>query len=347
MRVGALRISLPSRLFMNRKIVFVIFGMLVLLIVGIGWFFVGNASQSENIVWGVNFSQKHAQDLGLDWREAYLAILQDLGVKHLKIITHWDLLEPNKDEFCFDDLDWQIDEAEKHSAEILLVIGMKTGRWPECHIPRWAENLSKEDREKEILELLAQIIFRYRDSASISAWQIENEPFFPFGRCPKIDKEFLKQEIGLARSLDTGNRPIVVSESGEFSFFTKSARLGDIVGITMYKKVWLKELNIYIKYPLPPIFYARRAQIIEKIFNKKVICVELQAEPWGPVLLYGLPVEEQKKTMNLELFKESVEFARDTGLDQFYLWGSEWWYWLKTTRGSSEIWDYAKTIINE
>ncbi|MCK4355189.1 hypothetical protein KAW43_02510 [Candidatus Parcubacteria bacterium] len=330
-----------------KKISKILIGLLVALVVGIGWFFVGNAAQSENIVWGVNFSQTYAQDLGMDWKETYLALLDDLDVKNLKIITHWDLLEPAKDEFYFDDLNWQINEAEKRDVKILLVTGMKTGRWPECHIPEWAENLNKQDREQEILELLEQIVSNYGGSTSINAWQIENEPFFPFGKCPKIDKKFLKEEIDLVKSLDSENRPIIISESGEFSFFTKSARMGDIVGITMYKTVWFEELETYIKYPFPPIFYARKARIIEKIFDKKVICIELQAEPWGPVLLYDLPIEEQKKTMNLELFKNNVEFAKNSGLDEFYLWGGEWWYWLKTTQDSSEIWDFAGTIINE
>jgi hypothetical protein len=330
-----------------KKINKILIGLLVALVVGIGWFFVGNAAQSENIVWGVNFSQTYAQDLGMDWKETYLALLDDLDVKNLKIITHWDLLEPAKDEFYFDDLNWQINEAEKRDVKILLVTGMKTGRWPECHIPEWAEDLNKQDREQEILELLEQIVSNYGGSTSINAWQIENEPFFPFGKCPKIDKNFLKEEIDLVKSLDSKNRPIIISESGEFSFFTKSARMGDIVGITMYKTVWFEELETYIKYPFPPIFYARKARIIEKIFDKKVICIELQAEPWGPVLLYDLPIEEQKKTMNLELFKNNIEFAKNSGLDEFYLWGGEWWYWLKTTQNNPEIWDFAGTIINE
>ena len=330
-----------------KKISKILIGALVVLAVCISWFFIGSAEQSEDIVWGMNFSQKHTQDFGLDWKETYLALLDDLGIKKIKIIAHWDLLEPNKDEFYFDDLNWQIDEAEKRDVEILLAIGMKTGRWPECHIPEWAKELDEKEREQRILTLIANIIENCEKSESIVYWQVENEPFFAFGECPEIRIEFLQKEIDLVKSLDSGHRQIVVSESGEFSFWGKSARMGDVVGITMYKAAWFEELNTYVKYPFPSIFYARKARIIEKVFHKKVICIELQAEPWGPVLLYDLPVEEQKKTMNLGLFKENVEFAKNTGLDEFYLWGGEWWYWMKTTQDNSEIWDYAKIIINE
>jgi len=33
--------------------------------------------------------------------------------------------------------------------------------------------------------------------------------------------------------------------------------------------------------------------------------------------------------MNLEQFKKNIEFAQKTGFDTIYLWGAEWWHWLK------------------
>ena len=125
----------------------------------------------------------------------------------------------------------------------------------------------------------------------------------------------------------------------------KAARLGDIVGHTLYRKVWVKELGIYFSYPFPPVYYARKAWLVRKIFKKPVICVELQAEPWGPVLLYDLPLEEQKKTMNLERFKKVIEYVRNTGENTFYLWGAEWWYWLKEKHKDSQIWEEAQKLF--
>ena len=104
-------------------------------------------------------------------------------------------------------------------------------------------------------------------------------------------------------------------------------------------------LNTYIYYPLPPVFYWRKAVLINKFFNKRVIVTELQAEPWGPKLLYDSPLKEQEKTMNLEQFKYNISFAKKTGLDEFYLWGGEWWYWLKEKQGKVEIWEEAKKLF--
>jgi len=324
----------------------IVFGFLILLLIFVCYFFIGIPPRAEEISWGVNFSQKHTKNLGLDWEETYLALLNDLETKRLKIAVHWDLIEPEKDKYFFDDLDWQIKEAEDHDAKILLVIGMKTPRWPECHIPEWAKNLSKQDQQKEILEMLEKIVLRYKDSQAIEYWQVENEPLFPFGKCPWVDKDFLKKEVGLVKTLDQQHREIIISDSGEGSFWINAAKLGDIVGTTMYKKVWFHQLEIYVYYPFPPVFYWRKAQLIKTLFRKKVICVELQAEPWGPVLLYDLPLEEQKRTMNLEQFQKNIEFAKKTGLDEFYLWGAEWWYWLKVKQDDPKIWNEAKLLFN-
>jgi len=322
----------------------IMFGLLFLLILFSSLFFIGSVSQAENIIWGVNFSQKHSQGLGLDWKENYSALLDDLGVRNIKLAAHWDLIEPEDNQFDFQDLDWQIEKAEEKGAKLILAIGMKTPRWPECHVPEWAKSKSKEEQQVEILKMLGSVVSRYKDSPAIKYWQVENEPFFPFGDCPWVDKDFLKKEISLVKSLDRKDR-VLISDSGEGSFWFQAAQSGDIVGTTMYKKAWFRQLGFYIHYPFPPIFYARKAQIIKWLFGKEVICVELQAEPWGPSLLYDSPLEEQAKTMNLEQFKANIKFAKNTGLKGFYLWGSEWWYWMKEKQNKPEIWNQARTIF--
>lgn len=308
-------------------------------------FFVGFGKEKENIAWGVNFSQKHSSALGINWQENYLALLDDLGAKKIKLTVHWDLIEPAKDAYNFTDLDWQINEAEKRDANILLVMGMKTPRWPECHIPKWAEAADKKAQQKYILDMLQTIVLRYKNNKSIWAWQVENEVFFKFGECPWQDKKFLKEEVALVKSLDS-ERPIVITDSGEYSFWINAAKIGDIVGITTYRKVWFKELRSYFPYPLPAIFYMRRANLIKKLFNKEVICVELQAEPWGPKLIYDLPLDVQAKSMDLEHFKKNISFAKKTNLKEFYLWGAEWWYWMKEKHNQPEIWNEAKKLFS-
>jgi hypothetical protein len=318
--------------------------LLAIVLIIIIFFFIGFSKPKQDTLFGVNFSQKHAEGLGLDWKQVYSAILDDLEVKNIKLATYWDFIEGKKDEYYFNDLDWQIKQAEEKDIKLIVVIGMKTPSWPECHIPDWAEDLTKQEQQERVLQYIEQIVLRYKDSGAISYWQVENEPFFPFGECPKRDKKFLKREIELVKSLDP-SRKIIVSESGEIPLWFKAASHGDIVGTTLYRKAWFKEINSYISYSFPATFYRRKALLIKWLFNKDVICIELQAEPWGPVLIYDLPLEEQEKTMNLERFNKNIEFARKTNLPEFYLWGAEWWYWLKETQNKPEIWNQAKDLF--
>ncbi len=319
--------------------------LLIFLLISACFFFIGSPKPAKEITWGVNFSQKQAERLGLDWQKTYLALLDDLKVKNLKILTHWDLIEPREGEYNFVDLDWQIKKAEERGAKIILVIGMKTGRWPECHLPVWAKDLSKKDRQDKILKLIEKTVLRYRDRVSVRTWQVENEPFFPFGECPKIEKKFLQKEINLVSSLDP-KRQILISDSGEFSFWLTAAKLGDVVGSTLHRRVWSKEFKIYVThYWFRPIYYWRKAQIIKKFFDKEVICTELQAEPWCPThFTNNYSLKEQQKTMDLDKFRKNIDFAKKTGLNTFYLWGGEWWYWLKEKQNQPQIWNEAKKL---
>ena len=319
------------------------FAVLGLALLFAGYFSIGSAPRTEKIAWGVNFSQTQAQWLGLDWKAAYLALLEDLGVKNIKLITYWNLIEGEKEKYNFEDLDWQIAKADEREAKLLLAIGMRTPRWPECHIPDWAKNLSKEEQQEKILGLLEAIVTRYRGATPVIwAWQVENEPFFPFGECPWKDKDFLQKEIRLVKSLDTQNRPVVISDSGEFSFWFTAARLGDIVGTTLHRKAWFEEIRSYVTYPLKPVFYWHKAQIINWLFGKPVIVGELQAEPW----CYKYSSNECDDVMDLRDLKNNIEFAQKTGLEKFYFWGAEWWYWMKEKQNKPEIWNEVKKLFN-
>lgn len=333
----------------------IIFAILAIIFI---YFFVGSVPQSKNITWGVDFSQMQAEALKLDWKETYLAILDDMNVKNIKLHTQWDFIEGKQGNYYFDDIDWQLDQAQKHNAKIIYVVGIKTGRWPECHIPGWTENLSSQQIEDDALTYVKEVVSKYKDNTAIAYWQAENEPLITFGECPKWyydNGEFLKKEVALIKSIDP-SRQIIVSDSGELSMWLKAANIGDILGTTMYRKAWVNLssfgllINIpgfYDSYPLFPIFYSRKAEIIKFLMNKKVICVELQAEPWAQKPFYDVPLSEQYKTMNLQAFKNNVEYAKKTGFDTIYLWGVEWWYWMKTAQNQPQIWNEAKNLFTK
>ncbi|PIR12941.1 hypothetical protein COV49_03810 [Candidatus Falkowbacteria bacterium CG11_big_fil_rev_8_21_14_0_20_39_10] len=305
----------------------------------------GHIYKKESLEYGLTFSKKQAQSLGFNWQEVYLSVLNDLRVKKIRLPAYWDEIEASDNQFEWADLDWQIKKAEEQNVSVILAVGGRLPRWPECHYPAWTKNLSEETREIKILSYINKTISRYKAYQNISAWQIENEPFLShFGECPKLDKNFLDQEIALARQLDS--RPIVVTDSGELSIWVGAAKRADIFGITMYRDTYSAVLKSYIHYPISPGFF-RFKKNITRLFArpKKWLVIELQAEPWGPKPYQDLSQEDRDKTMNLEKFKEMTKFSAQTGFQEFYLWGVEWWYW-ELSQGRPETWNYAKSLFN-
>lgn len=308
------------------------------------YFLIRSVPPKEPKVFGITFSEPFAKELGLDWKKAYEEIFSDLGVKNVRLPVYWSEVEPEKEKWHFEDIDWQIAKAEKYGAKIIIVFGRRVPRWPECFEPEWAKNLPEEEKQKLILEISERVVKRYKDNPVVWAWQVENEPFLLFGECPIFSANFLDEEIAAVKKIS--NKPIIITDSGEFGLWFRAAKRGDIFGSTLYRYVWNRIFG-YITYPIPASFF-RLKQGLLKLFigQKPIIVVELQAEPWTPSALRDIPLDGQFQHFNSERFEEILEYIKGTGFDTFYFWGVEWWYYLKQN-GHPEIWNIAKEAIME
>ncbi|MFH1582796.1 MAG: beta-galactosidase [Candidatus Falkowbacteria bacterium] len=332
-------------MFKTFKFFKIFFIVLVLLFSFIFVFSRGHVYEQDELGYGLTFSKKQAESLGLDWKKVYLSIFDDLGAKKIRLPAYWDEIEANEGNYSWEDLDWQINRASERQAEVILAVGARLPRWPECHFPDWTKGRLKAQVENKTLDYIARVIERYKDNKKIVAWQIENEPFLShFGDCPKFDKKFLDQEIILARSLDS--RPIVVTDSGELSFWVGAAKRADIFGVTMYLDTYSKFFKSYIHYPVTPAFFKFKKNMADLFAEPKSwIVIEMQAEPWGPKPYQELSQADRDRTMEVGKFKEMIEFGRQTGFREFYLWGVEFWYW-ELSEGRPEMWREAKTLFN-
>lgn len=321
---------------MKKRYIFLIIILFFIgLLVYLGWP-TGNSDRKIN--WGATFEKDFAKKLGLDWQAAYVAILDDLKMKKIRVAARWSDIEPVEGDFNYADLDWQINEAAKRGAEIILAIGYRLPRWPECHDPPWVKDL-----RPAVLAYIEKTVSRYKDNPAVFAWQVENEPFLPFGECPPFDVRLLDEEIALVKKLD--NRPVIVTDSGELSLWVRAAKRADIFGTTMYRWVWNQYLGSY-EYPIPPAFF-RVKEKLTRLFvgqEKPFFVVELQAEPWTHKQIYETSVDEQLKLMPLSEVEETIDYANQTDFADYYLWGVEWWYYLKQNN-HPEYWDYIKNLV--
>ena len=343
-------LSLIRRLFSLRVIqVFLVF-LLLLLISPLILFIVLKPKIQHNINYGVTFSSRYAEQIGLKWREVYLKTLDELGAKNIRIVAYWDEIEKTEDNYDFSNIKFQLDEAEKRKLNIILAIGRKIPRYPECFEPQWWKDLPSNNlRDQALLEYVKKLVNTFKSYKSIKMWQVENEPFWPFGNCkiPEIKKEIVLKEIELVRNLDS--RPILVQDSGEGGFWRPTYEMGDYLGISMYRKIWYDFWGvfmgkfIYFQYPLSHWTYKIKANLVGVPMDK-IIITELQGEPWGPTINSELSDDEVNKTMSRNDFLSTLSYAQKSGFKDLYLWGVEWWY-FEELHGNSFYWDTAKALF--
>ncbi len=292
---------------------------------------------------GVTFSARYSRDIGLNWKENYIALLDDLKVKKIRIPVYWDLVEKQKNIYDFSDIDWQLAEAERMGADVVLVLGQKVPRWPECFIPKWINN--DQERKKELVEFLKIVVNKYKNNKTVKYWQVENEPFLNFGICPPLDIDLLDQEIKTVKQID-GSRKIIITDSGELSMWIPAAKRGDIFGTTMYRNVYKEGFGYYV-YPVGPRFFLLKKWLISKFANQEnAVVIELQGEPWVKGWTTNQPLQEQFKSMNEKKLVKNIEYAEKSGFSEIYVWGVEWWYWLKEKQNYPALWNTFKDMRN-
>jgi hypothetical protein len=318
----------------------------ILIFVSICWYFASLYTPSEKTEWGVTFSHTHAEYLGFDWKVMFLDILNDLKPKKLRLMAYWETIESEKGKYDYSQVAEMLVEAEKRNIDVILVLGLKQPRWPECHHPAWYNDLSQPQKDQAQLEYVKNAVAYYKQFKAIKIWQIENEALFSFGEdCPQTSKDLIKQEMKIVKEADP--RPILLTDSGELGRWLPSARLQpDIFGSTMYRVVHNPKAG-YFKYPLPPLFFEIKAGVVKKFSPvDRIIGVELQAEPWFADDMFKTDLETQYALMNPVIFQEYVKYAKDVGFEENYLWGVEWWYWLAQKHGDWGMWNEGKKILS-
>ncbi|MFA4890337.1 MAG: hypothetical protein WC587_01745 [Candidatus Paceibacterota bacterium] len=307
-------------------------------------------NDSRSITWGLTYSTKQAEGLGLDWRKTYEDILKELNPKKVRLVVYWDQVESEKGKFNFSETDWLLKKTEESGARTVLALGIKVPRWPEVHLPVWARNLTPEEREEALKNYLEKTIGRYKDNPAVEMWQIENEPYLRFGEKTERGKNFLEKEIEMAKKTDNSH-PILITDGGEFGLWYKAAKAGDVFGTTMYRNTYTNILGWLFgntEYPFSPGYFKLKEKIIRFLINnneKKFIVIELQGEPWSNVGLNRLSHEEQVKLFSPDYFADTIKYAKETGFDEYYLWGAEWWYYMKEKYNDYYYWEYAKNLF--
>lgn len=336
-------LSLPKNKYARRSI----YGVFVVVLFLCVLFALSWKEAPDAITYGISYNVPYIHELGLDRKEVLSAFLNELHVRYFRMSAHWTLIEPTQDQFDFTWMDEDVAQVEKMHGKIIFGVGRRLPRWPECHVPSWAQKLTWDEQKDEMRAYITAVVTRYKDSQAITHWQVENEPFlnlFANEHCGDLDEDFLREEVALVRALDP-TRPVLITDSGNLGTWRGAYALGDAFGTSVYVYFWNPEIGKF-KTVLPPWFYRAKENILSLMYGtREMFLIELSLEPWLVEPVANVPVDVQYSRMDAEKFDEIIEYARDTRYETQFLWGGEWWFWLRK-HGHPEMWEKGMHIFN-
>ena len=327
----------------KNKISITISILVIIFIIGWNW-----PSKETKYDYGVTFSSKYARELGVDPESVFDSMVSELGIKKVRLVAYWDEIEKVQGQYDFSDLDWQVEKAEELDLDVIFTLGRRVPRWPECHNPEWVQNKNWEEYKNNLLVYMTEVVNRYKDYDSIKIWQVENEPFLtvyvPEICGDNLDEDLFDREIELVRQLDEQNRPILTTDSGNLGAWWGAYKKGDMFGSTFY--VYLANETIGgFKTIVNHNFYKFKRTIMSVFHGSKpTYLIEISMEPWLTKPIPQATIEEQLQFMNIERLEETIEMGAKTNFDEQYLWGVEWWYYLRE-KGHPEIWNFLDDRI--
>ncbi len=300
---------------------------------------------------GVTFIPDYASSLGVDPQQTMDALLKDLHVRQFRLTSYWSDVEPSKGAYDFSQLDWEFQKATAAHAHIILTVGLRQPRWPECHPPTWVDTTKPLNTwQPQLQQFMSAVIKRYQHSPALESYQLENEYFLTgFGTCTDMSRSRLVSEYNLVKQLDP-THPIIVGRSNNALGTPVGQPTPDEFSITIYRRVWNTHLwPRYVEYPFPSWFYSFLAGVQKITKGKDMMVGELQAEAWPPhgQGITEASLAEQSKSLDAERLTGNVQFARQTGMKDISLWGAEYWYYRMQVLHDPSVWNTARTIFSQ
>ncbi len=325
----------------------VVFGVLLTLglvtMFGISQWYT-HSQASKPLLLGTSFIPDYARSLGVDPEQTMDGLI-NIGVKNFRLVSYWNDIEPSPGNYDFSQLDWQFKKAEAAGAHVVLTVGLRQPRWPECHQPDWAKAEPTAVWRQQLFSYIQKVVERYRSSPSLSGYQLENEYFLRgFGTCTDFDRSRLVSEYQLVKKLDPHHR-IVVGRSNNSLGLPLGQPQPDEFSISVYKRVWDAGVtHRYLEYPYPAWFYGFIAGSQQLLNHRNMLIAELQAEAWPPngQSITETSLSEQNKSLDATRLKDRFSYGRQTGMREIYLWGGEYWYYRLKVLHDPSLWRVAQ-----
>ncbi len=324
----------------------------------------------QSTLLGISFRPLQAAAFGLDAHSALVEMLT-LPFSLIRLGAYWDRIEPHSGAYDTDELDWQIDAAERAGKRIILCLGpVKTFGYPEFFVP--SHHLRQPFPEHTRIlpsaypsllaaatTFLTHIVERYRPRKSIIAWQLEHEAADPLGveHSWRLDAGFVEREAQALREIDP-ERPLMMNgflptslpvrisqwwnTRDQGDSLALAQRLADMVGIDYYPRHAVARMGshtLYLDGSQSSAQRVRRKELLAwaRAVGKPLMISEGQAEPWETVTI---PPSPDRQGLYSCLPEQLIinyntwmgESGPHSSLYAYLFWGAEYWL-MRKVRG--------------
>ncbi len=313
---------------------------------------------------GISFRPLQAAALGLD-PEAALRALLAYPFQLIRLGAYWNRLEPEPGSFQPEELDRQLDAAERAGKRVIMCVGpVKAFGYPEFFVPPHHLDrplregaLVRPDEHRRLLEagtaFVTRVVERYRDRDAITAWQVEHEAVDPLGmeHSWRLSEAFVRAEVEAVRAADPG-RPVMMNgflptstpvrvqqwwrTRDQGDSLSVAQRLADIVGIDFYPRHALAAagpLTLYLDGSRARWQQQRRERLLDWAAKdgRRLMIAEVQAEPWEAVTTPPSPAGRAMYSCRPEdligNYSQCMRWSNQSGfvMDGYLFWGAEYW----------------------
>ncbi|MGB8212598.1 MAG: beta-galactosidase [Anaerolineales bacterium] len=312
---------------------------------------------------GISFRPLQAAAFGLEVRPTLQALLAH-PFQIIRLGAYWNRMEPAPGVFQPEELDWQVEAAEKAGKQIILCVGpLKTFGYPEFFVPGHyltrplpERKLVKPADHPALLEastgFITRLVERYKHHPAIIAWQLEHEAVDPLGveHSWRLAADFVAREAAALRKADT-TRPLMMNGFLPTSLLVRlsqgwqtrdqgdslavAQRLADLVGIDYYPRHALLPVGrrtLYLDGSQSPASQPRRKQLQAwaVAHPQSLLVSEGQAEPWEAVTVPTNPHRQGLYSCLPEHIISNYNtcmgwFGEHIPLYAYLFWGAEYW----------------------
>jgi hypothetical protein len=301
----------------------------------------------------------------------------------IRLGAYWNQIEPGPGTFYPDELDHQIDAAERAGKQIILCLGpLKTFGYPEFFVP--AHHLKHPFPEHTLIqpatypsllaasiEFITRLVERYKHRKAIVAWQLEHEAVDPLGveHSWRLAAAFVEKEVEALKKGDPvrpvmlngflpTSLPVSLSQwwqtRDQGDSLAVAQHIADMVGIDYYPRHALTALGsrtLYLDGSQHPWQQWRRKRLFEQTHarRQKLLVSEGQAEPWETVTT---PPDPSKQGMYSCLpeqiitnYNACMRWSQpEKPLYAYLFWGAEYWLLRKQSSDPSYIQAFTRIL---